>query len=171
MTRIVVMGVSGCGKSTLAQALATRLGLSFIEGDSLHSQRNVAVMAAGTALTDADRQEWLLAVAASLAQANTPGAVASCSALKRSYRDTLRERVPGLRFIHLNGSPDLIANRLRDREGHYMPASLLQSQLDTLEQPQPDEAVLTLALTLGTDQQADLACRQWGLDARAGEAR
>ncbi len=142
--RLVVMGVSGCGKSTLGRALASALALPFVEGDELHPARNVERMAAGIALTDADRQGWLEAIAQKLRNASEQGRglVVSCSALKRSYRDLLRSGAPDLRFIHLHGAPELLAQRLRARSGHYMPASLLQSQLETLELPGADEAVL-----------------------------
>jgi gluconokinase len=148
--RVVVMGVSGCGKSTVGRALAERLGLHFVEGDSLHSERNVAKMAAGTPLTDADRHGWLQAVAEQL---NNPtaaagGVVASCSALKRSYRELLRAGAPDLRFVYLHGAPALLAERLAARSGHYMPASLLQSQLDTLEPPAADEGAITLDISM-----------------------
>jgi gluconokinase len=141
---IVVMGVSGCGKSTVGRALASALGVPFIEGDELHPPRNVALMASGTPLADEDRLDWLQAVAAALAAAAGSGAVAACSALKRSYRDILRSGAPGLRFVHLTGEPELLEARLRRRSGHYMPASLLQSQLDILESPGPDENAVTL---------------------------
>lgn len=149
---IVVMGVSGCGKSTVGRALAAALGLPFIEGDELHPPRNVALMAAGTPLTDDDRVEWLQAVAAALAVAADTGAVAACSALKRRYRDLLRSGAPALRLVHLTGDPALLAERLRRRSGHYMPASLLQSQLDILEPPQTDEAAITLDVTAAPEQ-------------------
>ena len=149
---IVVMGVSGCGKSTLGRALAAALGLPFIEGDELHPPRNVALMAAGTPLTDDDRLDWLQAVAAALAAAADTGAVAACSALKRRYRALLRSGAPALRLVHLTGDPALLAERLRRRSGHYMPASLLQSQLDILEPPQADEAAITLDVTAAPEQ-------------------
>lgn len=158
--RIVVMGVSGCGKSTVAQALAQRLRLPFIEGDALHPPDNVAAMSAGTPLTDEDRRGWLQAVAATLAQAETTGAVVTCSALKRSYRDQLRASAPGLRFVHLTGPQSLLAQRLQSRAGHYMPASLLQSQLDTLEPPATDEGVLTQSITQTPQRIVDLLCQQ-----------
>lgn len=141
---VVVMGVCGCGKSTVGRALAEALGWPFIEGDDLHPPRNVALMAAGTPLTDDDRRDWLHAVAAALAAAAPSGAVAACSALKRSYRDILRSGAPGLRLVHLHGAPALLESRMRRRSGHYMPASLLQSQLDILEPPGDDEAAITL---------------------------
>lgn len=158
--RIVVMGVSGCGKSTVAQALAQRLGLPFIEGDELHPPDNVAAMSAGTPLTDEDRRGWLQAVAGTLAQAQTTGAVVTCSALKRSYRDLLRASAPGLRFVHLTGPQSLLAERLQSRAGHYMPASLLQSQIDTLEPPQADEGALTQSIAQTAGQIVDALCQQ-----------
>lgn len=141
--RIVVMGVSGCGKSTVGAALAEALGLRFVEGDALHPPRNVALMAAGTPLTDVDRRDWLAAVAQTLADAQDDGVVVSCSALKRSYRDLLRASAPNLKLVHLRGEPALLAQRLSERKGHYMPPSLLQSQLDTLETPGADESAYT----------------------------
>jgi gluconokinase len=147
--RVLVMGVSGCGKSTVGRALADALGVDFIEGDELHSVRSVQLMAAGTPLTDHDRLGWLQTLAARLAQAHAGGRglVVTCSALKRSYRDVLRAGAPGLRFVHLHGDAAQLAARLRTRVGHYMPASLLQSQLDTLEPPGPDENAITIDIT------------------------
>lgn len=145
------MGVCGVGKSTVGRALAQGLGLRFIEGDELHPPQNVHRMSAGIPLDDEARQDWLHAVGQALAGAST-GAVASCSALKRSYRDVLRSHVPGLRFVHLHGASELLEQRLAARRGHYMPATLLQSQLDTLQWPQPDEAVLSLNV-LATPEQ------------------
>lgn len=142
--RLVVMGVSGSGKSTVGRALADALGLRFVEGDELHPPRNVSLMATGTPLTDADRHGWLQAVAAQLAAAQEHGVVVSCSALKRSYRDLLRASAPDLRLLHLVGDPAVLAQRMQGRAGHYMPASLLQSQLDTLEPPTADEAAITV---------------------------
>jgi gluconokinase len=135
------MGVSGSGKSVVGAALARALGLEFVEADEYHSAENVKRMASGIALTDADRAGWLRALAMRLREANDAGTglVMTCSALKRSYRDVLRANAPGLRFIFLKGERDLIAERLAGRRGHYMPASLLDSQLDTLEEPARDE--------------------------------
>lgn len=142
---LVVMGVSGCGKSTVGAQLAVALGLEFLEGDSLHSQRNIARMASGIALTDEDRQEWLELLSDRLAQAalEQRGLVVSCSALKRDYRDILRRGAPDLLLLHLTGAPMLLAARTAQRPGHYMPASLLASQLETLEPPGADERALT----------------------------
>ncbi|KNZ34550.1 MAG: hypothetical protein AD742_00515 [Methylibium sp. NZG] len=137
----VVMGVCGCGKSTVGQQLAAARGVEFAEGDAFHPPENVARMAAGTPLTDADRAGWLATLADRLAaaQAQGKGLVLSCSALKRSYRDVLRRGAPGLQFVHLTGSRALLAERMNHRPGHYMPASLLDSQLAILEPPGADE--------------------------------
>ena len=140
------MGVSGCGKSTVGALLAQRLGAEFIEGDSLHPPSNVAKMAAGTPLTDADREGWLQTIAAQLGAAHAAdrSLVVSCSALKRAYRDTLRARAPDLRFIYLKGDFDLLGARIAARSGHYMPASLLASQFAALQEPAEDEHAMTL---------------------------
>lgn len=147
---VVVMGVSGSGKSTLGRALAVALGVRWVEGDALHPPENVARMAAGIALTDTDRQDWLRAVAEELASARArgQGAVVACSALRRSYRDQLRAAAPDLHLIHLQGPRELLASRLASRTGHYMPPTLLQSQLDTLEPPDDDEQALALDISL-----------------------
>jgi gluconokinase len=141
---IVVMGVSGCGKSSVGAALAQALHRPFIEGDDWHAPENVARMAAGIALTDADRQGWLQALSERLGQAGADGrpVVLACSALKRSYRDLLRQRAPGLLLVHLSADRSLLAQRLLQRAGHYMPPALLDSQLEALEPPGPGENVL-----------------------------
>jgi gluconokinase len=141
----VVMGVSASGKSTVGRALAEALGATYLDGDDFHSAENVARMRTGQALTDADRQGWLAALSARLGQARAAdeGVVLSCSALKRSYRDVLRRGAPALRLVYLHGQRELLAARIAARTDHYMPASLLDSQLATLEPPQADEAVLT----------------------------
>ena len=148
MTRaplLVVMGVSGCGKSTVGAQLAAALRLDFLEGDALHSERNIARMASGIALTDEDRREWLELLSWHLGQAlhKQRGLVVSCSALKRAYRDILRRGAPGLLLLHLTGDEALLAKRTTQRPGHYMPASLLGSQLKALEPPGTDENALT----------------------------
>lgn len=142
---LVVMGVSGSGKSTVGAQLAAALKLDFLEGDSLHSERNIARMASGVALTDEDRREWLELLSQHLARAyeRRHGLVVSCSALKRAYRDILRRGAPGLLLVHLTGDQALLARRTALRPGHYMPASLLGSQLETLEPPGADENALT----------------------------
>ncbi len=136
---VVVMGVSGSGKSTVGAALAQRLRVPFIDADTLHPAANIAKMAAGEPLDDDDRYPWLERVGEWLA-AQRDGAVVSCSALKRKYRDQLRAHCPGVEFVHLSGSAELIGGRLATRTDHFMPAALLRSQLDTLEPLGPDEA-------------------------------
>lgn len=163
--QVVVMGVSGCGKTTVGQVLATALGAHFVEGDALHPPANVARMAAGIALTDADRQDWLQAVALALADADRQGATAqgvvvSCSALKRSYRDLLRHHAPGLRLVYLCGAQPLIAQRLAARQGHFMPPGLLQSQFDALEPPGADECPVVLDIHQNPEALAAEAARR-----------
>ena len=157
--RIVVMGVSGCGKSTVGRLLAQHLALDYLEGDDMHPPENVARMAAGVALTDADRQGWLQALADRLADARAQGQglVLSCSALKRRYRDLLRTGAPDVRFVHLHGARELLAARMTARPGHYMPASLLDSQLATLELPGADEKVLSFDIAQSPQDIARMA--------------
>lgn len=149
-TRWVIMGVSGCGKSTIGAALAASFAVPFLEGDAFHPADNVSKMASGIPLDDDDRAGWLQALAAEITQAQRDGRglVLSCSALKRRYRDLLREADPQLRFVHLAGPRELIADRMHQRPDHYMPPSLLDSQLRILEPLQPDEGGLTLDITL-----------------------
>ena len=149
---VVVMGVSGTGKSTIGTGLAQRLGLPFVEGDALHPAANVAKMSAGIPLTDDDRAPWLDAIAAELERP----VVVACSALKRAYRDRLRLAAPDLVLVYLHGTPELLAARLEGREGHFMPTSLLRSQLDTLEEPQADEDVIGADIALRPDEIVDL---------------
>jgi gluconokinase len=139
---IVVMGVTGSGKSTLAKALAQALGWRFVEGDDLHPAANIAKMAAGTALTDADRWPFLDNVARVIATAHAQGIVVSCSALKRSYRDRLRTGQPRILFVLPVLTRAQLQKRLSGRTDHFMPASLLDSQLAILEAPQHDESAL-----------------------------
>ncbi len=140
-TSVVVMAVSGSGKTTIAEALADRLGWEFTEGDSHHPPANVEKMRAGIPLDDADREPWLRALAAWIAEREQAGAscVLTCSALKRSYRDLLREGHPSVWFAHVTVDADLLRQRMERRTGHYMPPSLLESQLATLEPLQDDE--------------------------------
>jgi len=140
---LLVMGVSGSGKSTIGRLLATALVLPFADADAFHPPANVAKMAAGTSLTDADRWPWLDALGAWLV-AQSAGGVIACSALKRAYRDRLRAAVPGLRILHLQGAPATITERQAARVNHFMPPSLMASQFATLEPPDADEAALTL---------------------------
>ena len=148
--RWVVMGVSGSGKSTVGNLLAIHDGVPFLEGDAYHPAANVSKMSAGIPLDDDDRAGWLDALAGEIRAARDAGQglVLSCSALKRRYRDLLRAADPALRFVHLDGPREVIAARMQARPGHYMPPSLLDSQLRILEPLQPDEAGLTLDITL-----------------------
>ena len=144
---IIAMGVSGSGKSTLGALLAAKLDCPFLEGDDFHDARAVAKMRAGQALDDDDRWPWLdrLGLAVGEALASGGRAVVACSALRRSYRERLRLAIAApTRFVLLDASHDELLRRLSDRSGHYMPASLLDSQLATLERPGTDEAVFTL---------------------------
>ncbi|MFG3260089.1 gluconokinase [Streptomyces sp. NPDC048172] len=135
------MGVSGSGKSTVGERLAGRLGLPFADADDFHPPENIRKMAAGQPLDDADRTPWLAAMADWLSERvrSGEGGVLVCSALKRRYRDRLRRATPALFFLHLDGPEELIAERLRARKGHFMPASLLRSQFEALERLQEDE--------------------------------
>lgn len=137
----VVMGITGSGKSTVGAALARRLAVDFVEGDDYHPPENVRRMASGIPLTDDDRAGWLQALATRIREANNAGTglVLTCSALKRSYRDVLRTAAPEVRFVFLDGPRALIAQRLAERRGHFMPASLMDSQFATLEAPASDE--------------------------------
>lgn len=162
MPHVVVMGVSGCGKTTVGRLLAQHLEVPFIEGDELHPPRNVELMASGIALTDEDRAGWLDAVAAELAR-RPEGAVASCSALRRRYRDRLRQAVPALRFVHLQGDRAVLEERLAQRRGHYMPPSLLLSQLQTLELPSADEQPLELDINEPPEALARRAAQTLGV--------
>jgi gluconokinase len=136
----VVMGVSGAGKSLIGARLAGALGIEFVEGDTYHSSDNVARMSAGIPLTDEDRRAWLALIATRLEAARAgPGLVVSCSALKRSYRDVLRAGSTDVQFVYLAGTRALLEQRLAGRRGHFMPSSLLDSQLEILEPPSADE--------------------------------
>lgn len=147
--RIILMGVSGCGKSSVGAGLSQRLGIPYRDGDDLHPAANVEKMRAGHPLTDDDRWPWLDRVAAVLA-ADAP-VIVGCSALRRAYRDRLRAGAGGpVQFVHLAGSRELLAKRMSARTGHYMPLSLLDTQLAALEPPSPDEA-----LTIDIDQTLD----------------
>ena len=144
---IVVMGVSGSGKSTLGALLAARLGCDFIEGDSFHAPASIEMMRSGQPLTDVERWPWLDRIGTAMAgEVKAHGfAVAACSALKRSYRSRVADAVPAAtRFVFLDNDPDELRRRLAQRPGHYMPPSLLESQLATLERPGSDEAALRL---------------------------
>ncbi|MEM1236857.1 MAG: gluconokinase [Pseudomonadota bacterium] len=133
------MGVSGCGKSSVGQALADRLGVAFIDGDDLHPKSNIDKMSRGEPLTDADRAPWLKLVGMALAEAPEPASI-GCSALKRVYRDTIREAAGApVAFIHLHAEKSVLEERVSQREGHFMPTGLLDSQFDALEMLEADE--------------------------------
>ena len=158
---LVVMGVSGCGKSTIASAVALRAGATFIDADDLHPASNVEKMAAGIPLTDEDRMPWLAAVGDVLAQHPDLRVVVACSALKRSYRDLIRERGGSVLFAHLVGSRELLAERMGARPQHFMPLALLDSQLATLEPLEPDEQGLILDIAEPPDQITDAILSRW----------
>lgn len=143
---VVVMGVSGSGKTTVGTALAERLGVPYAEADDFHPPENVAKMASGVPLDDEDRRPWLDAIAAWLAERGERGGVVTCSALRRRYRDRLRRAAPEVFFLHLDGSPELIAERLAARRGHFMPPELLRSQFETLEPLEPGEKGAAVAI-------------------------
>lgn len=140
--RILLMGVSGSGKSTIGPLLGQALGVPFADADAFHPPANIAKMARGEPLTDADRAPWLDAIGAWLAA--QAGGIAGCSALKRAYRDRLRALAPGLRVLHLGGDAAMIAARQSARTDHFMPASLMASQFATLQPPSADEHAIIL---------------------------
>ncbi len=144
---VVMMGVSGSGKTTVGAALAQRLRVPFSDADDFHPPENIAKMAAGVPLDDADREPWLRTIAAWLGEHATTGGVTSCSALKRSYRDVLSQAAPHAVYLHLHGDRDVLAARVAGRPGHFMPAALIDSQFATLEGLEADEigAVLDVA--------------------------
>ena len=150
MRPLVVMGVSGSGKSTVGAAIAQRLRVPFEDADDLHPSANIAKMSRGEPLDDSDRYPWLELVGEWLA-VHEDGGVMGCSALKRTYRDQIRGLAPTTRFLLLQGSPEVIAARQAARPGHFMPASLLASQLATLEPLGPDED----GIVLDVDQSVD----------------
>ncbi len=163
MSAIVVMGVAGCGKSSVAAALAARLGGCLIEGDAFHPEANVAKMRAGTPLDDSDRAGWLERLAAELragvAASDYP--VLACSALKKRYRDCLRDAVPMLGFVFLDLPRDVAAQRVAGRGGHFMPTTLVESQFATLESPVGEPFTLALDARLPVDDIANAAA-EWG---------
>lgn len=143
------MGVSGAGKTTVGMALAQRLGMDFFDADSLHSSANLTKMSEGIPLTDEDRWPWLRAVGRAVAEHHDYGVVVACSALKRVYRDVILESAPGVLFVHLTGSRDLLWQRLEERKQHFMPAALLSSQMETLEPLAADEPGFTVDIEPG----------------------
>jgi gluconokinase len=161
-TAVVVMGVAGCGKSTVGQMLAQRLGWSFAEADDFHSAANVAKMAAGTPLTDEDRRPWLESIRAWI-DATAGNSVVTCSALRRSYRDILRGAQANVRFLHLSGTEASIGARMTARADHFMPTSLLASQLATLEPLEGDENGVVIQVTGTPEEIATNAIKTLGL--------
>ena len=162
---LVVMGVSGSGKTTLAELLSERLGWVCAEADDFHRQENVDKMTAGLALTDEDRWPWLRTIRDWLTEQTHAGrsAVVTCSALKIAYRDVLREAVGDVRFVHLTAPTALLGDRLEQRVGHFMPATLLPSQVAALEPLQEHEAGLTLVVDVTPSEVADAVVSRFGL--------
>ncbi len=150
---IVLMGVSGCGKSTIGAALSEQLGWPFRDADTFHPASNVAKMSRGLPLTDEDRAPWLAAIAAWIDEqgARDRPAIVSCSALKRRYRDKILGGRPGVLLVHLAGTREVIAARLAERRGHFMPQSLLDSQFEALEPPSPEEQAIVVDVAFPPD--------------------
>ncbi len=153
--KFVIMGVAGCGKTSVGEALATRLGWQFEDGDALHPASNIAKMSAGIPLDDNDRLPWLRLVGERLRDTPGPAAI-GCSALKRAYRDTIRTACGGdVCFIHLSGSRAMIEQRMAARRGHFMPVALLDSQFAALEPPCADETAMTIDISGSRDAVVD----------------
>ena len=165
LVQVVVMGVSGVGKSTIAREMAAALGWRLTEGDDLHPASNVAKMAAGQPLTDEDRWPWLRSIGEWMSAESAAGrsSVVTCSALRRAYRDLLREGRPDVVFCHLDAPPEVLAERVRQRTGHFMPAALLASQLETLEPLGADEPGVVVPAGGEASEVAALALAALGL--------
>ncbi|WP_326822449.1 gluconokinase [Streptosporangium sp. NBC_01756] len=148
---LVVMGVTGSGKTTVGAALGQRLRVPYADADDFHSEANVAKMSAGTPLDDSDRLPWLRAIGSWLADHAVTGGVVSCSALRRAYRDVLRQSAPAVSFVHLDGPEEVVRRRVAGRPGHFMPESLVASQFATLEPLEPDERGIVLDLDRSVD--------------------
>ena len=163
---VVLMGVSGCGKSTVGGVLAGRLGWPLAEGDDLHPPENVAKMAAGHPLDDDDRRPWLERIRAWIDGRLAAGesGLVTCSALKRRYRDVLRGTGGDVVFVYLHGTREQLLARLTTRQGHFMPASLLDSQLADLEPPEPDERAVRIDIGPPPAVQAQMIVEKLGLD-------
>ena len=166
---LVIMGVTGCGKSTMAAAMCERTGARLIEGDAFHPEGNIRKMRVGIPLTDDDRRGWLERLGEELARAVATGmpAVLTCSALKRRYRDVLRAAVPRLGFVFLQLSPEAAVERVAQRAGHFMPASLVESQFRDLEPPIGEPDVLAVCATDPLGAMVEEAVAWW----RTGAAR
>jgi gluconokinase len=162
---LVMMGVSGSGKTTVADKLAARIGWRSVDGDRFHPASNIAKMSAGHPLTDEDRWPWLKAIAAEIDRGCNAGekAVIACSALKRSYREILVHGRNDVRIVYLDGSQQLIAERLAKRKGHFMPAGLLDSQFKTLEPPDESENPVKVSIAGTADEIVDNIIKQLGL--------
>lgn len=170
-TALVVMGPSGTGKTTVAELLAERLDWAIAEADEFHPQANIDKMTGGIPLTDGDRWPWLEAIRDYLDVKAGQGlpAIVTCSALKRRYRDLLRQNQADVVFIQLTGPIDLIAGRMESRKGHFMPKTLLQSQFDTLEELESDEAGVKADVSNPPEEIVDQVLKELGLDAAASE--
>jgi carbohydrate kinase (thermoresistant glucokinase family) len=171
-TVIVLMGVAGCGKSTDGAGLSKALGWPFRDADSFHPPANVEKMSRGVPLDDADRAPWLSAIAQWIderRELRTPGIV-SCSALKRAYRDRIIGSRPDVRLVYLTGDPKLIGSRLAARKGHFMPASLLDSQLAVLEEPGEDEHPVVVDVALPPKRVVGTILARLGLAPASGQA-
>lgn len=170
---VVVMGPSGVGKTTVAELLAERLGWTFAEADEFHPKANIEKMSAGVPLTDEDRWPWLARLRDWISDhaANGGSTVVTCSALKRAYRDRLREADARVRFLELTATRDLVMSRLPKREGHYMPASLLDSQFEALEPLRPDEDGVRVAVDGDPESIVTDALEALGLTAPPSAAR
>ncbi|MEC6823224.1 gluconokinase [Photobacterium piscicola] len=156
---IIVMGVCGCGKSTIGENIANTLNAKFIDGDDLHPKANIQKMASGTPLDDIDRAPWLERIrdaAYSIETKNETGVIV-CSALKKKYRDQIREGNQNVQFIFLDGSKSLILERMRARQGHFMRETMLDSQLETLERPEQEPSVFTISIDGSIDSIVDAA--------------
>jgi gluconokinase len=166
---LIVMGVAGSGKSTIGEALAARLGWAFEDGDRFHPASNVAKMSAGHPLTDEDRWPWLQAIADEIDRVCEAGehAVVACSALRRVYRDILVHGRNDIRIVYLDGTQQLIRDRLGRRKGHFMPPGLLESQFKTLEPPAEDEHPLTVSIDASVAEIVDDIVRQLRLSPAA----
>jgi len=162
---VIVMGVSGSGKTTLAKGISVVMGWEFAEGDAFHSEANVAKMRGGEALTDEDRWPWLESIGSWISAKEAAGesAVVTCSALRRVYRDLLRRDRPHVRFLHVTAAPDVIRDRMEHRPGHYMPPSLLPSQIATLEPLGDDEPGISVSNEGTAAQVLDRALSALGL--------
>jgi gluconokinase len=159
---LIVMGVSGSGKTTIGERLAARIGWRYEDADTFHPASNVAKMSAGKPLTDEDRLPWLRAIADEIDRAVAAGerVVIGCSALRRVYRDVLVHGRHDIRLVYLDGTQALIAGRLGERKGHFMPPGLLTSQFKTLERPTPDEHAVTVSIDAPAESIVDDILRQ-----------